>query len=332
MKALVLAPFDGDALASLGALAPAVCEPWTETRRLYDPQELGERLEREGFGILLIEADFAFEELFAAAPGLKLLGVCRNSLDHVDVEAATRHGALVAHTPGRNAQAVAEHTLGLMLALARHIPRADAYVKSGRWEDPVEPYTAMRGVELEGKTLGVIGLGAIGRRVARLARGFGMSVLAYDPYLGAPGTRTRGATLASLDDLLRASDFVTLHVPASEETYGLLDSSRLAMMKPGSYLINTASYAAVEEAALLDALRSGRLAGAAFDIYESHPAPSSSPLLSMENVVLTPHIGGATRETIQRYSWAMVEEVRRFLSGARPRRLANPAAWRRRGG
>ncbi len=244
MKALVLAPFDGDALASLGALAPAVCEPWTETRRLYDPQELGERLVREGFGILLIEADFAFEELFAAAPGLKLLGVCRNSLDHVDVEAATRHGVLVAHTPGRNAQAVAEHTLGLMLALARHIPRADAYIKSGRWEDPVEPYTAMRGVELEGKTLGVIGLGAIGLRVARLARGFGMSVLAYDPYLGTPGTRTRGATLASLDDLLRASDFVTLHMPASEETCGLLDSSRFALIMPGSYFINTASFAA----------------------------------------------------------------------------------------
>jgi phosphoglycerate dehydrogenase-like enzyme len=218
-----------------------------------------------------------------------------------------------------------------MLALARHIPGADAYVKAGRWEDPIEPYTAMRGVELDGKTLGIVGLGAIGRRVARLARGFGMSVLAYDPYLGEPGTRTRGATLATLDDLLRTSDFVTLHVPASEETHGLLDASRLALMKRGSYLINTASYAAVDEAALVEALRSGRLAGAAFDIYESHPVPSSSPLLSLENVVLTPHIGGATQETIQRYSWAMVEDVHRFLSGAQPRRLANPAVWRRRG-
>lgn len=331
MKALALVPFDPEALKALNALLPTVCEPWTETRRLYDPEELGARLQQEDAGVLFIEADFAFEEVFDAAPCLKLLGVCRNSLDHVDLDAATAHGVLVVHTPARNAQAVAEHTIALMLALARHVPQADAYVKAGRWEDPVEPYSAMRGEELAGKTLGIIGLGSIGRRVAKLARGFGMTVIAFDPYLGGPGTKTRGATLVGLETLLRVSDFVTLHVPASEETVRLLDAKRMALMKPGAYLVNTAHYAAVDEGALTDALRSGRLGGAAFDIFESHPVPSSSPLLTLPNVVLTPHIGGATRETIARYSWAMVEEVRRFLAGVRPLHLANPAVWRRRG-
>ncbi len=331
MKALSLVPLDADALVALNALLPTACEPWTETRRLYDPQELGERIRQEDVGVLLIEADFAFEELFQAAPCLRLLGVCRNSLDHVDVHAATAAGVLVVHTPGRNAQAVAEHTFGLMLSLVRHIPAADSLVRAGRWEDPVGPYTTLRGVELSGKTLGIIGLGAIGRRVARIARGFGMRVLAYDPYVRRPGERARGAALVALDDLLRASDVVTIHVPGNDETRGLLNAARLALLKPGAYIIDTADYAVIDETALLDAQRSGRIAGAAFDVFESHPVPTSSPLLSLPSVVLTPHIGGATRETVTRYSWAMVEEVRRVLAGKRPRNLANPAAWRGRG-
>lgn len=332
MKALVLAPFADDALEALKALLPVAYESWGETRRLYAPEELAERINREGIAVLIIEADFAFEELFEAAAPLRFLGVCRQELNHVDLEAATRHGIVVVNTPARNAQAVAEHTLGLMLAVARRIPQANSYVKSLRWEDPVEPYLSMRGTELYGRTLGIIGLGAIGRRVARLGRGMGMRVLAYDPYLGTPGQRVRGAQLASLEALLRVSHFVTLHVPASGDTENLLDAKRVGLMRPGALLVNTSSYAAVDEAALVDALRSGRLGGAAFDVHQSHPIPPTSPLLALENVVLTPHIGGATEESVARHSWMMVEAVGRFRQGLRPRHLANPAVWRRRRG
>jgi len=322
LKALVLAPFADDALEALKALLPVAYESWGDTRRLYAPEELAERINREGIAVLIIEADFAFEEFFEAAPPLRFLGVCRQELNHVDLEAATRHGIVVVNTPARNAQAVAEHTLGLILAMVRRIPQADSYVKSLRWEDPVEPYLSMRGTELYGKTLGIIGLGAIGRRVARLGRGMGMRVLAYDPYLGTPGQRVRGAQLASLEALLRVSHFVTLHVPASSDTENLLDARRIGLMRPGALLVNTSSYAAVDEAALVDALRSGRLGGAAFDVHQSHPIPPTSPLLALENVVLTPHIGGATEESV----------VGRFRQGLRPRHLANPTVWRRRRG
>lgn len=329
MKALVLAPFAEEALEALKGLLPVTYESWTETRLLHDAGELAERVAREDVGVLVIEADFAFEELFKSAPSLRFVGVCRQELNQVDVEAATRYGIVVVNTPARNAQAVAEHTVGLMLALARHILQAHSYVKSQLWKDPVEPYIHMRGTELRGRTLGIIGLGAIGRLVARLGRGLGMRVLAHDPYVGEAGRRLHGALLVSLEELLRESHFVTLHVPQSGETDGLLDSERLGLMRPDAFLVNTSSYAAVNERALADALRHGRLAGAAFDVHQSHPIPPTSPLLKLDNVVLTPHIGGATEETVSRYSWMVVEAVRSFLKGRRPRHLVNPDVWRR---
>lgn len=332
MKALVLAPFAEDALKALKAMLPVVYESWTDTHRLYAPEDLAGRINEQEVAVLIIEADFAFEELFEAAAPLRFLGICRQELNHVNLEAATRHGVAVVNAPARNAQAVAEHTLGLMLSLARRIPQADSYVKSLRWEDPVEPYLSMRGIELYGKTLGIVGLGAVGRRVARLGRGMGMRVLAHDPYLGEPGQRLRGAQLASLETLLRVSHFVTLHVPASSDTENLLDARRIDLMRPSAFLVNTSTYAAVDTEALVEALRSGRLGGAALDVHPSHPIPSTSPLLALENVVLTPHIGGATEETVARHSWMMVDAVGRFMRGLRPRNLANPAVWRRRRG
>jgi phosphoglycerate dehydrogenase-like enzyme len=182
-------------------------------------------------------------------------------------------------------------------------------------------------MELGDKTLGIIGLGAIGRLVAKLARGIGMRVLAYDPYVGTTGERYRGALLVSLEELLKESQVVTLHVPRHAETDGLLDAERLALVRPGSFLVNTSSHSAVDEGALVEALHSGRLAGAALDVHESHPIPPTSPLLGLDNVILTPHIGGATDETVSRHSWMIVEAVRRFLAGRRPKHLVNPNVW-----
>ena len=323
-RVLILAPFSASGLESLGQSIDVAYESWMDTRRLFNPEELACRLSADGISVLVIEADFVFEEVFDGAPGLRFVGVCRASTDHVDVEAATRHGVLVVNTPGRNAQAVAEHALGLMLSLARGIPAAHRYVVEGRWQEPDEPYVAMRGVELAGRTLGIIGLGAIGRKLASLSTALGMTCLAYDPYVRHVPAEVRRT---GLDALLAGSDFVAIHAPLTEETEGLLDDRMLGLMKPSAYLVNLSDAAIIVEDALVEALRERRLAGAALDVFETHPVQPHSPLLELDNVVLTPHIGGATEETVERHSAMMADAIMRFLAGVRPEHLVNPEAW-----
>ena len=325
-RALVLAPFDDGCLAELRREMEVGHESWLETRLIWDPEELGRRISAEGISILVVEIDFVFEELFDEGDCLKFVGVCHAGLNHVEVDAATRHGVVVVHTHGRTSQAVAEHVLGLMLALARRIPEAHAYTSGGCWEDPTAAYRELRGVELAGRTLGIVGLGAIGRRLSEVARAIGMTVIGHDPYAPAP----EGVETMALDDLLRRADFVSLHVPQTEDVAGLLDRRRIGLMKRAAYLINTANSSAIEGTALVDALLSGAIAGAAIDVFESHPVPPSSPLLGLDNVVLTPHIGGATEETVRRQSVMMTEDIRLWMQGKRPTRLANPEVWDRR--
>ena len=328
MKALILAPFSHHALQELSKSLTISYESWTETRKLYDPHELAQRINDEDVRILVVEADFLFEEVFQEAEPLRLLGVCRNNLNHVDIEAATKHGVLVINTPGRNTQAVAEHTLGLMLALARRIPQAHRYVADGCWQQPVEPYISMRGVELYGKVLGIVGLGTIGRRVARLARAFGMQVLAYDPYVQGP---MRGTAITHLEELLTKADFLSLHLPLTQETEGLIDAQRLSLMKPSAFVINTSEARIIEQTALAEALQEGRLAGAAMDVFDSHPISPQSPLLKLPNLILTPHIGGATDGTVERQSVMLMKDIQRFIRGVRPKNLVNTEVWQRRG-
>ena len=325
VRALILAPFSYHHLERLRASLDLCYESWLETRRIYDPDELAFRLKRERTTILVVESDFAFEELFQQAEMLQLVGICRNDTGHVDVEAATRHGILVVNTPGRNAQAVAEHALGLMFALARRIPAAHEYVSGGHWLNPAEPYMSMRGVELAGRTLGIIGLGAIGGRLAELGSGLRMHVIAFDPYVkGSP----QSATLVNLDYLMAESDFISVHVPLTPETEGLLSAGRLALMKQMAYLINASDASVVDQAALVEALREVRIAGAALDMFDTHPISPNSPLLALDNVVLTPHLGGATVDTIERHSQMMADDLLRFLEGQRPANLVNPEAWK----
>jgi D-3-phosphoglycerate dehydrogenase len=327
LNTLVLAPFSASGLAALRGFGEVAYEPWTQTQEIQDPEELGRRMASDGFDALVVEIDFLFEELFDAAPGLRFAAICRSALNQVDLEAATDRGVVIAHTPGRNAQAVAELVLGHLLSLARHIPQAGMFVANGQWEDPTEPYMRFQGRELAGATLGLIGLGQIGGRVARLARGVGMRVLARDPYVQ-PGTRAAaGVTLVGLDTLLAESDFVSIHVPETNETTGMIDAAALAKMRPDAYLVNVTSPAIVDREALVDALRTGGLAGAAMDVHDSHPLAPDSPFIGIPNVLLTPHIGGATRETIERHSAMVVEDLRRFAKGAKPKHMANPEVW-----
>jgi phosphoglycerate dehydrogenase-like enzyme len=312
-------------LAALSETLDVTHESWMETRRIQDPEELAARLRVEGTAILVVETDFLFAEVFEGAPSLRFVGICRNSTHQVDVESATQHGVLVVNTPARNAQAVAEHALGLMLSLARQIPAAHRYVVEGRWQSPVEPYISMRGIELAGRTLGIIGLGAIGKKLAAMASALGMAVVAYDPYVSdAP----RGAIIMGLDDLLGESDFVSIHAPINEQTEGLLDARRIGLMKPTAYLVSLSDASIVSEAALVSAVRKGLIAGAALDVFETQPVAPTSPLLSLDNVILTPHLGGATEETVERHSKLMADDIRRFCAGQRPINLVNKDAWK----
>ena len=329
MRTLVLAPFDPTQLARLREDMTVECESWLDTRRLTDPEELARRIRASGVSILVVEADFVFEETFDDAPSLRFVGICRATTDQVDVEAATRHGVVVVNTPARTARAVAEHALGLMFSLARNIPRAHNYVASGQWSNPAEAYISMRGIELRGRAVGIVGLGAIGAELARMCVALGMNVVACDPYIADPPP---GVRLTSLEDLVSSSDFISVHAPATPGTVGMIGPAVISRMKPSAFLVSCSDPAVMDQMAVAEALASGRIAGAAFDVFETHPIAPDNPLLKLDNVTLTPHIGGATAETIERHSEMMTDDILRFARGVRPVNIVNPEAWKRHGG
>jgi D-3-phosphoglycerate dehydrogenase len=327
MRALILAPFCPSVLERLRQSLEVIYESWLETRRLLLSEGLIDRIQGQDIEIIVVEADFVFREVFERAGKLKLVGACRGDVTHVDIEAATEHGVLVINTPARNATAVAELTVGLMLALVRSIPVAHQIVCSGGWVDPMAPYLSLRGTELAGKTIGIVGFGAIGQRVARRLSAFEASILAYDPYVDPERIKETGAKPLELDALMEQSDFITLHCSTVSETVGLISAQRIALMKPTAYLVNTASAYVVDEEAVARALREGRIAGAAFDVYQTWPVQPEDPLLKLDNVILTPHIGGATDETVVRHSQMIADDIERFLRGQRPKNMLNPQVW-----
>jgi len=248
------------------------------------------------------------ESVLTACPSVQMISIWGTGTDNVDLAACRRRGIMVAHTPGVNAHAVAEHTLALMLAVTRRIPSLDRDVRGGQWP---------RGllVQLEGKTLGIVGLGAIGRRVAVLAAPFGMHLLAATWGPDAGRAAAVGAHHVPIETLLRESDIVSLHLRLSDETEAIINRERLALMKPNAFLVNTARGRLVDREALVDALRQGRLAGAALDVFHEEPIAADDPLLAPPNVVLTPHNAGMTQEVIDVGLLHTVENVRHFLQG-----------------
>ena len=247
-------------------------------------------------------------EVLAAAGRLKVVGRAGVGVDNIDVAVATERGITVLNAAGGNTISAAELTFGLMLALMRHIARADASLKRGEWER-----SRYQGRELYGKTLGIIGAGRIGTEVARRARAFGMNVLVSDPYLSQNRAGEIGGDLTSLASLLQRSDIVSVHTPLTEETHGLIGADQLALMKPGAYLINAARGGVVDESALAAALESGRLGGAALDVFETEPPPTNSRLLKLENVLAVPHLGAATSEAQNRSGVEICKAVRDAL-------------------
>ena len=255
-------------------------------------------------GLIVRSATKVTRAAIAAATRLEVVGRAGAVVDTIDVDAATERGIIVMNTPGGNTTAVVEHTMGLLLALARRLPLADATLKAGRWEK-----NRLQGVELLGKALGILGVGRIGSEVARRALAFRMHVLGYDPYLTREAAERLGVESVEMDDLLARSDFITIHTPLTGDTRHLLGEAELARTKPGVRLINCARGGIIDEAALTRALASGHVGGAALDVFEQEPPPADHPLLRFEQVVVTPHLGAATDEAQAAVALAIADQV-----------------------
>ena len=270
---------------------------------IKDPAALSQAL--TGVDALLVRSATAVTAAsIEHANALRVIGRAGAGVDAIDVDAATARGIAVMNAPDGNTLAAAEHALSLLFALARHVPRADAGMKAGEW-----PKAGLTGFEIEGKNLGVIGLGRIGGTVARKARALGMEVAAYDPFLPPSAAGHGSVPLKTLDELLTWADVVTLHIPRTKETTHLLNAETLARLKPGAYVINAARGGLVDEAALLAALDNGHIAGAALDTFATEPLPADSPLRAHPNLVLTPHLGASTGEAQQAVSTILARQV-----------------------
>jgi D-3-phosphoglycerate dehydrogenase len=261
-----------------------------DTKLAQNPAKLRESLQ-EADGIVIRSGTQMTAEVIEGQSRLKAIVRAGVGVDNIDVPAATRRGIVVMNTPGGNTVSTAEHTMALLLSLARNVPKANDSLKSGKWDR-----NKFTGSQLEGKTLGVVGLGRVGLTVAKRAIGFGMTVVGYDPFLSAEKALEHGVESAPLDDLWGRCDFITLHTPMTAETRNLIGARELAMMKPTVRIINCARGGLIDESALLDALNAGKVAGAAIDVFDPEPPPADHPLVNHPQVVVTPHLGASTEE------------------------------------
>ncbi len=312
-KILVTDPIHEDALERLKELGEVV------VLEDADEEEIAEHV-KDADAWVVRSGTKVTRDLIEKAERLKVIARAGVGVDNIDVEAATEKGILVVNAPESSSIAVAEHTIGLMLALARKIPQADRSVRRGEWRRK-----DFMGVELAGKTLGLVGLGRIGQQVAKRAKAFEMEVLAYDPYIPERVARELGVELVDdLHELLERADFVSLHVPLTDETEGLIGEEELKRMKPTAFLINCARGPIVDEDALLKALKEGWIAGAALDVYWEEPPGEDHPLYELEEeTVLTPHIAGSTAEAQRAAGLIVAREIERVLSGEIPENVVN---------
>jgi D-3-phosphoglycerate dehydrogenase len=255
--------------------------------------------------------------LLEKAAKLKIVGRAGSGLDNVDIPAATKKGVVVMNTPGGNTVTTAEHTIGMIFASARMIPQAYSSMKAGKWEKK-----KFEGVELFDKTLGIIGLGAIGGVVANRCTALGMKVLAFDPFISTEKAKQLGIELADLETIYKRSDFITLHTPKTKETAGLINKDTIAKMKDGVRIINCARGGIVNEADLYEALKSGKVAGAAFDVFEKEP-PENHPLMTLDNFIATPHLGASTLEAQENVATAVAEQIVDYLIAGTVRNAVN---------
>lgn len=297
-------------------------EVWSK----YEPPPKKQIIEkaRDVDALATLLTDKIDAEVFDAAPKLKIVSQMAVGYDNIDVNEATKRGIYVTNTPGVLTETTADLAWALLMAVARRIVEADKYVRSGQWKVSWHP-SMLLGKDVYGATIGIIGAGRIGMAVARRAKGFNMKILYYDVVPMSPETEKEiGAKRVDLETLLRESDFVSIHVPLTKETYHMINEERLKLMKKTAYIINNARGPVIDEKALYKALKEGWIAGAGLDVFEQEPTPSDNPLLKLENVVVTPHIGSASLETRSKMAEMVAENLVAFFQGKVPPNLVNP--------
>lgn len=317
LRALVTAPLRGPGFDKLCQLVDVVYDPWIELRplRIYTAEQLAERAAAERADVLVVEGDSVTGPVFDLP--LRAVASTRGDPNNVDVAAATAARIPVLHTPARNADAVAEMAVALLFAATRHVLTADADVRAGEvFHDGTLPYQRFRAWEIAGLTAGLVGLGAVARALRWRLEGLGMNVIAYDPYTD--------EARHSLDELLAEADVVSLHAPVTDETAGMIGAEQFAAMRDGVVFLNTARAQLHDTDALVEALRRGKVAAAGLDHFAGEWLPPDHPLTAMANVVLTPHIGGATWNTEARQAQMVADDLEALLSGRRPAHIVNP--------
>jgi D-3-phosphoglycerate dehydrogenase / 2-oxoglutarate reductase len=314
---LVTAPLRGPGFAKLRELADVVYDPWIEQTplRIYSAEQLADRISAEGADVVVVESDSVGGPVFEQ--GLRAIASTRGDPNNVDIAGATAAGVPVLNTPGRNADAVAEMTVALLLAATRQLLPADSDVRSGNiFRDGSIPYQRFRGWEIAGRTAGLVGLGAVGRATRWRLSGLGLRVIAHDPY--------HDEARHGLDELLDEADVVSLHAPVTDATLGMIGAPQFAAMRDGVVFLNTARAQLHDTDALVDALRGGKVAAAGLDHFVGEWLATDHPLVGMPNVVLTPHIGGATWNTEARQAQMVADDLEALLAGRTPAHIVNP--------
>ena len=281
------------------------------------PDDIAERI-KDADGVIVRSATKITADLMDKAEKLRVIGRAGVGVDNIDTEAATERGIVVMNAPDGNTITTAEHTIALMVSLARNVPQASAKLQSGTWDKK-----SFVGVELNGKTLGVIGLGRIGKHVAKIAKGFGMNIFGYDPFISEENASELGIKVGTLDEVISTADFLTIHTPVTDETRGIIGKDAFSKMKKGVRLINCARGGLVDEDALLEAIESETVAGAALDVYAVEPLAADSPLLNNPRIIATPHLGASTREAQEGVALTVAEQMRDYLLTGELRNAVN---------
>lgn len=341
IEVLVTMMLSESQLSRLSEKCHIVQAGWGSTGYRLSEEELCNRI--SDVDILLVGYEKVTNRVIKSAPNLKLIGVARANPANIEMATANALKIPVLHTPGRNAIAAAEFTIGLMLSQARQISNGDRLLRSGKYlaktreelyiENPEEdviwdidgdsPYTNLKGVELCGKTLGLIGFGNVASRVSQLAIAFGMKVICYTPPRDEERARNQGVTIVPLKQLFSESDFISVHCSVTPDTKSILDAEAFSLMKNTAYIINTSRATMIDQIAFLYALEEGQIRGAALDVFWYEPLPENHPLLKLENVTLTPHLAGATHEVPERHSRMLVDDVIAWMEGRIPRNVFN---------
>ncbi len=327
LKVLITAAFSENGLKALKELMDVEYHNWLEQGRPYTQSELNNMMKDKD--VLIVETCEVHKEIIEANENLKVVCCCRGLRGDdptIDISACNQRNIPILYAPGRNLNSVAEFTILMTLAVMKKVHPATNWLYTNKWQEWLDFYTTFRTSELGGKTVGLIGFGNIGKRVSTIFQAFGARVLAYDPYVNDPVIyKQYNVEKVDLDTLLETSDIVSLHMNVTSETKSMIGQKELSLMKPTAYLINSARATCVDHDALYQSLKEKKIAGAAIDVFHKEPAgPDTEPLLNLDNVFATPHLGGTTNEVIENHTRIVVEDLKRLLKDEKPTFILNP--------